>query len=76
MATWRHRREHRGEVRLHAPAAGRVLGRVHKRAARAIDAGYFKSQIIAVELKTKKGVDQFTTDEHVRRDATMEGMGS
>ncbi|HZE60886.1 MAG TPA: acetyl-CoA C-acyltransferase family protein [Burkholderiales bacterium] len=47
----------------------------HKRAARAIDAGYFKSQIIAVELKTKKGVDQFTTDEHVRRDATMEGMG-
>ena len=47
----------------------------HKRAARAIDAGYFKSQIVAVELKTKKGVEQFTTDEHVRRDASMEGMG-
>src|SRR5437763_16478547 len=46
----------------------------HKRAARAIDAGYFKSQIVAVELKTKKGVEQFTTDEHVRRDAKMEDM--
>src|SRR5204862_81432 len=43
--------------------------------ARAIDAGYFKSQIVAVELKTKKGVEPFTTDEHVRRDASMEGMG-
>jgi acetyl-CoA C-acetyltransferase len=46
----------------------------HKRAARAIDAGYFRSQIVPVELKTKKGVEQFTTDEHVRADASMENM--
>jgi acetyl-CoA C-acetyltransferase len=46
----------------------------HKRAARAIDAGTFKSQIVPVELKTKKGVEQFTTDEHVRADASMENM--
>jgi len=38
----------------------------HKRAARAIEAGYFKSQIVPVELKSRKGVEQFTTDEHVR----------
>jgi acetyl-CoA C-acetyltransferase len=47
----------------------------HKRAARAIGAGYFKSQIVPVELKSKKGVEQFTTDEHVRADASMENMG-
>jgi acetyl-CoA C-acetyltransferase len=46
----------------------------HHRAARAIEAGYFKSQIVPVELKSKKGVEQFTTDEHVRADASMENL--
>ena len=46
----------------------------HKRAAKAIAVGYFKSQIVPVELKSKKGVEQFTTDEHVRADASMENM--
>jgi acetyl-CoA C-acetyltransferase len=46
----------------------------HKRAARAIEAGYFKSQIVPVELKSRKGVEQFTTDEHVRADASMENL--
>src|ERR671930_744225 len=46
----------------------------HKRAARAIEAGFFKSQIVPVELKSKKGVEQFTTDEHVRADASMENL--
>ena len=43
----------------------------HRRASRAIDAGYFKSQIAPIELKTRKGVEQFATDEHVRPGATM-----
>lgn len=43
----------------------------HRRASRAIDAGYFKSQIAPIELKTRKGVEQFATDEHVRPAATM-----
>jgi acetyl-CoA C-acetyltransferase len=43
----------------------------HQRAARAIDAGYFKSQITPIELKTRKGVEQFASDEHVRPGATM-----
>jgi len=47
----------------------------HKKAAAALDAGYFKSQIVAIELKTRKGVEQFTTDEHVRKDANMADLG-
>ncbi|HET7671054.1 MAG TPA: acetyl-CoA C-acyltransferase family protein [Burkholderiales bacterium] len=46
----------------------------HKRAARAIESGYFQSQVVPVELKTRKGVEQFTTDEHVRADASMENL--
>jgi acetyl-CoA C-acetyltransferase len=46
----------------------------HKRAAAAIAAGHFKSQILPIELKSKKGPIQFDTDEHVRADASLEGM--
>jgi acetyl-CoA C-acetyltransferase len=46
----------------------------HAKAARALDHGYFKSQIVPIELKTKKGVEQFTTDEHVRKGAKMEDL--
>jgi acetyl-CoA C-acetyltransferase len=46
----------------------------HKRAAAAIAAGHFKSQILPIELKSKKGPVMFDTDEHVRADASMEGM--
>jgi acetyl-CoA C-acetyltransferase len=44
----------------------------HRRAAAAIAEGKFKSQIVAVELKTKKGPVMFDTDEHVRKDAKLE----
>ncbi len=47
----------------------------HKRAANAQAKGYFKDQILGVELKSKKGPVTFDTDEHVRADATVEGMG-
>ena len=43
----------------------------HRRAAKAIDAGHFRSQIVPVEVKSKKGPAQFDTDEHVRKDATL-----
>jgi len=46
----------------------------HKRAANAIANGYFKDQILPIELKTKKGPVPFDTDEHVRNDASLEGM--
>jgi len=46
----------------------------HKRAAAAIAAGHFKSQILPIELKSKKGPVVFDTDEHVRADSSLEGM--
>lgn len=46
----------------------------HKRAANAIANGYFKEQILPIEIKSKKGPVIFDTDEHVRGDATVEGM--
>jgi len=46
----------------------------HRRAAAAAAAGHFKSQILPIELKTKKGSTLFDSDEHVRGDATLENM--
>jgi acetyl-CoA C-acetyltransferase len=46
----------------------------HQRAAKAIDEGHFKDQITPIELKSRKGTTIFDTDEHVRRDASIEGM--
>ena len=46
----------------------------HRRAAAALDAGHFRSQVVPIELKTKKGVEQFTNDEHVRKGAKMEDL--
>jgi acetyl-CoA C-acetyltransferase len=46
----------------------------HKRAANAIDKGYFKEQIVPIEIKSKKGTVLFDTDEHVRRDVNPEGL--
>ena len=46
----------------------------HRRAASALAEGRFKDQIVPVELKSRKGTTVFETDEHVRGDATLEGM--
>ncbi len=46
----------------------------HRRAAAAIEAGHFKSQILPIEVKSKKGTAVFDTDEHVRRDAKIEDL--
>ena len=46
----------------------------HRRAAAAIDQGVFTSQIVPVELKSKKGTVQFVTDEHVRKDVKIEDL--
>jgi acetyl-CoA C-acetyltransferase len=43
-----------------------------QRAAAAIEAGYFKEQIVPVELQTRKGVTLFDTDEHVKGDTTAD----
>jgi acetyl-CoA C-acetyltransferase len=46
----------------------------NKRAVNAVQKGYFKEQILPIELKSKKGPVMFDTDEHPRADASMEGM--
>ncbi|NDP38477.1 MAG: acetyl-CoA C-acyltransferase family protein [Rhodoferax sp.] len=43
----------------------------HNRAQRAIEAGYFKSQIVPIMLKSKKGEVAFDTDEHYRPNCTL-----
>jgi acetyl-CoA C-acetyltransferase len=45
-----------------------------QRAAAAIAAGRFKEQIVPVEVKTRKGVVLFDTDEHVRADTSVDTL--
>jgi len=48
----------------------------HRKAAAAIKAGYFKDEIVPVEIKQKKGAALiFETDETVREDTTAEVLG-
>lgn len=47
----------------------------HRRAAKAIEEGRFKSQITPIVMKTRKGEVTFDTDEHVRPATTMESLG-
>lgn len=46
----------------------------HNRAQNAIEQGFFKKQIVPVEMKSRKGVTLFDTDEHVRHNCTLEEM--
>ena len=46
----------------------------HRKAAAAIAEGRFKSQIVAIVKKTRKGDVTFDTDEHVKADTTMESL--
>ncbi|WP_028878918.1 beta-ketothiolase BktB [Terasakiella pusilla] len=46
----------------------------HQRAAHAIKEGYFKSQITPVEVKQGRKSFIFEEDEHVRHDASLDGM--
>jgi acetyl-CoA C-acetyltransferase len=46
----------------------------HNRAQRAVEGGYFKSQITPVMLKSKKGDVAFDTDEHFRPNCTAADM--
>jgi acetyl-CoA C-acetyltransferase len=46
----------------------------HRKAANAIEKGYFKDQVVPTEIRSKKGVEHFTIDEHVRKDASMEDL--
>jgi len=47
----------------------------HRRAAVAIKEGRFKSQIVPITVKSRKGDIVFDTDEHCKPDTTMETLG-
>ncbi len=53
-----------------------VAAESHRRAAAAIDAGYFRDQIVPVVLKSRKGEVVFDTDEHVRRDVSADSLAT
>ncbi|WP_246795013.1 beta-ketothiolase BktB [Burkholderia perseverans] len=44
----------------------------HRRASHATKAGYFTTQILPIEIGSKRGTVTFDTDEHVRHDAAAE----
>jgi len=48
----------------------------HRRAARAQQEGYFREQIIPVEIKRRGGAHLFEVDEHVRTDVSSEGLSA
>jgi acetyl-CoA C-acetyltransferase len=47
----------------------------HRRAGAAIDHGYFKAQIVPIEIKVKRDKVPFISDEGVRRASTVEKLG-
>lgn len=47
----------------------------HQRATRAVQDGTFKREIVPVEIKTRKGITLYETDEHMIPDANLEAMG-
>ena len=52
----------------------RLAAESHNRAERAVTAGYFKSQILPILLKSKKGDVSYETDEHFRPNCTLADM--
>lgn len=45
-----------------------------RRAAQATSKGYFKNQILPLEIKTRKGTSNFDRDEHIRPTVTIEEL--
>ena len=46
----------------------------HRRAAAAVEAGYFAEQIVPVSVPAKKGTVEFATDEHIRPDVSVDDL--
>jgi acetyl-CoA C-acetyltransferase len=46
----------------------------HRRALAAIEAGRFEEEIVPIEIKARKQTVEFKVDEHVRRDASLDGF--
>jgi acetyl-CoA acetyltransferase family protein len=49
--------------------------RSQQEAKRALDAGFLAEEIVAVEVKTRKGTTKVTEDDHPRPETTLDGLG-
>ena len=56
--------------------ADEIAYRSHRRAAAAWDDNRFQAEVVPVPVETRKGTVSFTTDEHIRRDTTPEGLAA
>jgi acetyl-CoA acetyltransferase family protein len=54
----------------------RVALRSHQRASAAWNEGRFQSEVVPVALRSRRGDTQFARDEHIRADATYEGLSA
>jgi len=52
----------------------RVALRSHQRASAAWNEGRFQAEVVPVAIRSRRGDTQFARDEHVRADATYEGL--
>jgi acetyl-CoA C-acetyltransferase len=66
----------RREFNITRQAQDELAFRSHARAIAAQREGRFESEIVPVEVKSKKGVDLVTRDEHPRDDVTLEGLAA
>ena len=48
--------------------------RSQQEARRATDSGFFKEEIVPVEVRTRKGTSLFDSDDHMRPETTLEGL--
>ncbi|HEY6965832.1 MAG TPA: acetyl-CoA C-acyltransferase family protein [Burkholderiales bacterium] len=46
----------------------------HRRAQNALEKGFFKEQIVPIEIKSRKGTETFVHDEHVRKSLKIEDL--
>ena len=56
-------------------AVDEIAALSHQRAATATEKGWFKGEIVPIELKSKKGSTILDQDEGIRSDSTPEGLG-
>ncbi len=65
----------RGEISISRREQDELAVLSHRRAIKAIDQGKFKDEIVPIEVRRKTTKPEvFDTDEHPRRDTTMEGL--
>jgi acetyl-CoA C-acetyltransferase len=71
-----HRRELRREVRHQREEQDEYAIRSQQLADKAWKEGRLKDEVVPVEIKSRKGVELFAQDDHMRPDSTMEGSRS